>query len=191
MTVRRVLALVTVCFGAAPALAAQADSAPPRDSARVEDLRQRIEARFDSIIRYDLELTDDQAARLRATHERYGPRRRELMLRQRNLRIALADQMRPGDAADADSVRKLNDGLLENRRRLLEIESDEQRDMAGYLSPVQLARYREMRVRFMERVEDIRRRRAGGAGAPRGGTGTARPGGPQRPRQRPPAGRPR
>ena len=185
---RSLLVLTTVCLAGVPTLVAQADSTPRRDSVRVEDLRQRIEARFDSIVRDDLELSDDQAARLRATHERYGPRRRELMLRQRHLRIALADQMRPGEAADADSVRKLNDAMLENRRRLLEIETDEQRDMAGYLSPVQLARYREMRFRFMERVEDIRRRRAGpGMGAPRGGPGPARPGaGSQRPRQRPP-----
>jgi hypothetical protein len=100
------------------------------------------------------------------------------MQQQADRRRALEDQMQPGVAANSDSVRKLMDGIRGGRAELFKIEQDEDQDMAGYLTPVQRARYQHMRERFIQRVGEMRREGRGiGRGEGRGMGG--------RPRRRP------
>ena len=82
------------------------------DPVRNQALRQQIEDRFAERIKAEIGLTDQQLGRLRATSTTYGSRRRDLAAQERTLRGALADQMRPGVAANQDSVSKLTDGLV-------------------------------------------------------------------------------
>ena len=165
MTMRQTIGwLIAACL-MAPAAAAQ-EPAPVPDSARVEALRREVERRFGERVRMDLALSDQQMEQLRAHQGTFMPQRRELLLRQRHLRMALQQQMRPGVEADADSVRRLNDALRENRGRIFALEQDEEAKLSQFLTPVQLAQYRQLRERFVERVNELRRR--GGPG-PAGG----------------------
>ncbi|HXF95523.1 MAG TPA: hypothetical protein VNI61_05420 [Gemmatimonadales bacterium] len=154
------MACLAVAFPAS-LLGAQDRPGPP-DSARRAALRAQIERRFAEHVRRELGLTDDQAAKLRATQERYGERRRALLERQRELRQALGAQMRPGQAANPDSVRQLMDALQAGRAELFKLEQEEDREMATYLSPVQRARFQMMRERFLQRVQELRRGREWG-----------------------------
>src|SRR5713101_5784300 len=77
-------------------LAAQrADSTP----ATGDSLRHRIEERFAARVKEQLGLTDDQAAKLKATTQRFGTRRREFRSRYHQLREALRAQLQPGVVA--------------------------------------------------------------------------------------------
>ena len=143
-----------------PSLVAQQPRQRP-DADRREELRAEVERRFAARVKEELQLNEEQATKMRATHDRYAERRRAIMVRQRDLRRALNDQMRPGQAANADSVQKLMDSARAGRLEMLEIEQAEDREMAGYLTPVQRARFQMMRQRFMERVRDVRRGRGG------------------------------
>lgn len=173
------------------ALVQQPQPPPPADTGEAGRLRRQIEDRFAQHVQQQLRLSPDQATKLRATQERYGERRRTLMRQQLERRMALNDQMQPGVAANSDSVRKLMDGLQGGRAEMLKVEQDEDRDMAAYLTPVQRARYQELRRRFLERVGEMReqRRERRGEG---GGPGMRPPGG-RRPGQgaRPPRRAPR
>jgi hypothetical protein len=51
---------------------------------------------------------------------------------------------------------------------LAKIEQDEDREMAGYLSPVQRARYQQMRGRLMQRVMEMQLERRDGRGMGQG-----------------------
>jgi len=156
--------------------------APGTDSAEAGRLRRRIEERFAARVQQELGLTADQATKLRATQERFGERRRTLMRQQMGRRLALQGQMRPGEAADADSVKRLMDGLHAGRGEMLTLDQDEDRDMAGYLTPVQRARYQMMRQRFLERVNEMREQRRGRMGpGPRARPEGRRPGPGRRP----------
>ena len=150
------------------------------DTAEAERLRAQIEERFARHVQQELRLTADQATKLRASQERFGTQRRTLMRQQMERRRALHDQMQPGVAANADSVKKLMDGFQAGRGEMLKIDQDEDREMAGYLTPVQRARYQEMRARLHQRLNEMREQRRGRRG---GGPGM----GPQRGR-RPGAG---
>jgi hypothetical protein len=167
----------------ASGLAAQ-EPAPPQgpDTVEAERLRAKIEERFSQHVQQELRLTPDQAAKLRASQERFGTQRRTLMRQQLERRRALDGQMQPGVAANADSVKRLMDGMQAGRAQMLKIEQDEDREMAGYLTPVQRARYQQMREQLMRRVTEMRAQRRGGRMGPGIGPGQrARPDG-RRPR---------
>jgi hypothetical protein len=161
--------------------AAQVGPRPMPDSVQAGRLRAEIERRFAERVRTDLGLTDDQALKLKATQERFGVRRRELMRQQWLHRQALQRQMQPGVAAQPDSVRVHMDGLQAGRGEMFKLEQDEDREMAGYLTPVQRARFQFMRQRLMERANELRRGRE-----ERGRMGPGPQGGMQRPRGRRP-----
>jgi Spy/CpxP family protein refolding chaperone len=130
--------IVMMLVVAASTLAAQHKS--PADTGRAA-MMQRMEDR----VKKELGLTDDQAAKLHATHERFEPQRRRIMERQRALHEALRGQLRPGVAANADSVNKLLDARQQNRAALMQLGRDADRELAGYLTPVQRARLEMMR----------------------------------------------
>ena len=155
----------------APTLAAQQDSVAGPDSAERERLQQEIERRFGAVVQQRLGLTNDQADRLRGTEERFRPRRRAIVRQQVMLRLGLQDQMRPGQAANADSVRRLMDAMQANRSDLLRLDQEQDREMSGYLSPVQRAQYQMLRERLLQRLQDVRRERA----LQRDGRGDLRP----------------
>jgi hypothetical protein len=172
--------MLSVAVLLAPGLAAQ-DAPPARpDTAEAERLRAQIEERFAQHVQQELRLTPDQATKLRASQERFGTQRRALMRQQMERRMALHDQMQPGVAANGDSVKKLMDGFQAGRADMLKIDQDEDREMAGYLTPVQRARYQEMRARLHQRVNEMRQQRRGRMG-PQGGRPQRRPRGRGRP----------
>jgi Spy/CpxP family protein refolding chaperone len=170
---RKLIAILVVCV--APALAAQQDSTAPPDSAERERLQQQIEDRFGRLVQQQLQLSDDQAVKLRGTEERFRGRRREILRRQLALRLGLNAQMCPGCSANPDSVRRLMDGIETNRAELFRLQQDQDREIAGYLTPVQRARYQILRERFFRRLTEVRRERLEGREGRR----------PLRPRRRP------
>ena len=125
-------------------------------------MRAQIERRFTERVREELHLTDDQAARLRTTTQEYAKRRQDLRQRERTLRQALADQLRPGIAADDDSVARLTDELVGLRLHYVENLRDEFKDLSGFLAPVQRARFLVMRERLFRAMREARGRRSDG-----------------------------
>lgn len=178
----KALLVLSLAVMLAPGLSAQRDSVRQRDDsagggpgADTEQLRMMIEQRFSQRVQQELKLTNDQTAKLRATQERYGPRRRALMRQQGQRRLALEDQMQPGVAANQDSVRKLMDGLTAGRMEMMRIQQEEDRELGGILNPVQQWRYNQMRERLLQRVGEMRREGRGmGRGRGQGMSG-ARP----------------
>ena len=164
----------------APGLSAQRDSVRQRDDsagggpgANAEQLRMMIEQRFSQRVQQELNLTNDQTAKLKTTQERFGPRRRALMQQQMERRRALDQQMQPGIAANQDSVRKLMQGLDAGRLEMVRIQQDESKELGTFLNPVQQWRYNQMRERLMARVGEMRRQGRGmGRGRPMGMRGT-------------------
>ena len=163
------LMVLTLAVLLAPGLAAQQRDSMQRDTSEAEQLRARIEERFNQRVQEELRLSQDQATKLRASQERFGSRRRQLMQLQMQRRHALDDQMQPGVAANSDSVRKLLDGLQSGRAEMVKIDQDENQEMSGYLTPVQRARYQQMRGRLMQRAQELRSERRDRGFGPRRG----------------------
>ncbi|HEX2218021.1 MAG TPA: Spy/CpxP family protein refolding chaperone, partial [Gemmatimonadales bacterium] len=144
----RVLALCAVLLAtSAGPLFAQGDSGAPRGPR----VRERIEHRFAERLRRELDLTDEQATRLREVAHENGRRRRELRSREHTLRAALDEQLREEAKADQDSVLRLTRELLQLRVEYAESWRREMGEL-DFLSPVQRARLMVMRERLLHRV---------------------------------------
>ncbi len=124
-------------------------------AAKADSLRHQIEERFASKAQEKLGLTNDQTAKLRATSQQFGTRRRELRARSHGLREALASQLKPGVAANQDSVAKLTDAMIELRIAEAQVARDEIKEQSRYLNPVQRAQLYVMRERFAHRVKEV------------------------------------
>ena len=124
-------------------------------SVRRDSLRHRIEERFAARAQEELGLTNEQATKLRATSQQFGTRRAELRTRGKQLREALTAQLRPGIAANQDSVAKLTDAMIQLRTAEAQISRDEVKEQSKYLNPVQRARLYVMRERFAHRVKEV------------------------------------
>ncbi len=156
----RALVFVAVLGLSSTALAQDTVSEP----IQAERLRRMVEERIGAQIKEQLGLTDEQAARMRGVMASISARRRTMELQERQLRQALARQLRPGVAANADSVGRLVDALTEARIVYAQTFRDEMREVAGILNPVQRGQYLMIRDRLMQRVQEIRQQRQGAGG---------------------------
>jgi len=155
MRIARILALVSMA--ALPVVAAAQDTVA--DPGRAEQLRLRIEQRFGERLKEELGLTDEQGSRLRVALAALAARRRGMEQDERRMRQALASQLRPGIAANADSVAKLVDALTTHRIAYAQTFKDEMRELSTILNPVQRGQYLMLRDRLMQRAEELRQGR--------------------------------
>jgi hypothetical protein len=123
---------------------------------RTQQLRTQIEQRFGQRVQTELGLTDQQMDRLRAAERNTRDRHQALADREQDLRRAVGEQLKPGVAANADSLSRLLDAIAQNHVSRAQEEQQEMRDLAQFLTPVQRARLLMMRQQFMQRVQAIR-----------------------------------
>jgi len=131
-----------------------------------EALMRQVVERFVANAINQAALTPEQAARFGGDVERSFAARREREQRERSLWRALEGQMRPGVAADTDSVEALLNGLVALRAEDQAAFAAEMEAFATYLTPVQRAQVAMAFERLRRSIEDVIRRRMQG-GPPR------------------------
>jgi Spy/CpxP family protein refolding chaperone len=131
--------------------------APP-NGAEAQQLRTQIRQRWNEHVRSTLGLSDDQTAKLQATEQRFEGQRQPIRARQREINQALNAELASG-TPNQDRVKQLVNERQDNQLKLQQVNRDEAREMQGYLTPVQHARYQEERRRFQERVAEVVRHR--------------------------------
>lgn len=134
-------------------------TAQVRQQQRSQQLRQRIEQQFMQRVVTELRLTDDQAAELGPILDSWGERRRELEVEERELRRGIADQLRPGIAANADELSRSVDRLLANRVAYAESFQHEMAALTELLSPVQRAQFLMLRDGVLRRAQELMQQR--------------------------------
>lgn len=156
----RRLSLLAVMLVAAP-LAAQ-------QPALRQALEQRIIEQFYENYRRQAALTPDQFNRFRTIASRSFQQRRERQQRERGLWMSLEGQMRPGVAANPDSVNKLLEGIVASRLAQVDQLRAEDKEYATFLTPVQRAQLFLAVERFQQNIQEMIRRRMQQGGRPPG-----------------------
>jgi hypothetical protein len=128
-------------------------------------VRQMIEQRFVAQIKSELGLSEEDGARMQRILVASAERRRQMEQEERSAQQALRDQLRPGVAAQTDSVVKLLDRLTTLRVSFAQAARDEMRELGTVLSPVQQAQFLLMRDRMMARAQELRMQRPPGGGS--------------------------
>lgn len=150
-------------------LAAQGGRPNPRQGGpppRIAALRGQIEESFMRRATKELALTDDQAAKMSKIVQATGDRRRGLEEEMRRLQDALNSELRPGVAANADSVSRMIDRMGQNRVVYAESFRDELRELQPVLSPIQRGQYLLMRDRLLQRIRELQDNRPPPGGTP-------------------------
>lgn len=163
----------------------------PRQPPSRQALERRFEDRVVDMSRRRLDLTDENAERLRTILREGWSARRELREELEAERARFAAAVRDADTSDAEFTRLLN-RMQELRRREYELWVAEQRALAEIMTPRQRAMFVQMQMRVNDAVRDVRRRKpegggGGGGGRPEGGGGGPdghSPSGADRPRGR-------
>ena len=162
------VALLLAAFGEAATAQATGQGTRPRErvaegraAPRRQQLEQRLRTGVARAMRQRVGLDDAQMARLAQTHARFDVRRRELVREERATRVELRRQILAGDAADQQRLASALDGLLTLQRRRIDLQIEEQRDLASFMSPMQRAKYAALQEQIRRRVEGIRSARPG------------------------------
>ena len=138
------------------------------------DMERRIQARFDNLVREELELGDDQMEQLQEVVQSFRQRRVEFSQRERDQRRRMA-----GLGAGGRGRELTEQEASEVLEEMLELSGDEatlfreeQEAFLQILSPPQVVRLIVMRQQLGDRIRNLR----GGGGPGRGPQGGGRPG---------------
>jgi len=149
----RLLVLALACVIYSP-LAAQRSV----DSTQRPAVRQ-LQRRVLEVVQRTLGATDDQMRELVAVNRKYEPERRELNQRDRGARQSIRAEMLRDSLANQEQVARMMEVLVDVQRQRLDVFAREQHDLAGFLTPVQRAKYATLQDRLRKKVEQLRQKR--------------------------------
>lgn len=134
-------------------LSAQAVRTPQQGNRAA--LEQQFRERTARLTKQRLGLTDAQLDRLEKTNARFAPQLRQLGAEEREIRQQLRQEMMAGNSANQQRVSDLLDGAIRLQKQRIAIVEAEQKDLAGFLTPVQRARYIALQAQFRKRAEEL------------------------------------
>ncbi len=128
-------------------------------------LEQQFRERTAKLVQQRLGLNDAQLGKLEQSNTRYAPQLRQLAAQERDIRFQLRQEMMAGNSANQQHVSDLLDAALRLQRQRLGIVENEQKELAGFLTPVQRARYIALQSQFGKRAQEL----SGQGGRPKQG----------------------
>ncbi len=151
MKSRVVLALLFTT--AISANAQRAGSAPAGNRPALE---QQFRERAAQLAKERLGLTDAQLQKLQQSNARFAPQLGQLAAQEREIRQQLTQEMRAGNSANQQHVSELLDASLRLQKQRIAVVEAEQKELAGFLTPVQRARYIFLQQQFKKRADELR-----------------------------------
>ncbi len=148
---------------------------PGTPAARRQALEGRVRRALAGVVRKQLGLNDEQMLKLQRVDQKYDQQRRAMVRSERQTRQALRAAMQDSTPDQAKIARYMDD-LVAAQHRRADLLGNEQKELAGFLTPLQRAKYQALRERLTRTMQNLQR---GGAGDRRGAAGRgARPRGP-------------
>jgi periplasmic protein CpxP/Spy len=169
VTKRSLLVLAFALLTLASGLRAQGARAREAPLARqATPRRQQLEARLRQglwrITKNRVGLSDEQMTKLAQTSRPFDLQRRQLVVQEREERLALRQEILAGESANQQRIATSLDRVLDLQRRRVQLQIDEQRALAAFMTPLQRAKYAALQEQLRRRAENLRRQRAGAAG---------------------------
>lgn len=131
---------------------------------RRAQMEQQLRRGLWTIAKQRIGFTDDQMTKLEVTSRRFDDRRRALGTEERAQRLALRQELMADDKADQGRVAKTLDRLHDLQRQRVDLQIEEQREFAAFMTPVQRAKYAALQEQVRRRVDALRRQRPDSGG---------------------------
>ena len=147
---------------AAAATAAAAHGAPPAGPGadRRAELETRVRERMAHMVQTRLGLTDEQMRKLADVNRKYEERRALLNDQERDIRMAMRDQLL-ADQPNETRVSELLDRMLRAQRQRFELVEAEQKDLAAFMTPSQRVKYLALQDEARRLRQQMQQRRQG------------------------------
>ncbi|MDP9200393.1 MAG: hypothetical protein M3P26_00450 [Gemmatimonadota bacterium] len=146
------LTILTLLVSGVAAHAQSVTAAPKGNRAALE---QQFRERTAKLAQQRLGLTDAQLGKLEQTNARFAPQLRQLAAQDRDIRRQLRQEMMAGNSANQQHVGDLLDASIRLQKQRISIVESEQKELAGFLTPVQRARYIALQAQFRKRAEEL------------------------------------
>jgi hypothetical protein len=145
-------AVLALFVSVVPARAQRVTTAAPGNRPALE---QQFKERAAKLTQQRLGLTDAQLEKLEQSNARFAPQHQQLAAQDRDIRQQLRQEMTAGDAANQKRVSDLLDATLRLQKQRIALVESEQKDLAGFLTPVQRARYIFLQAQFRKRAQEL------------------------------------
>jgi hypothetical protein len=137
--------------------------------AKRQQLEQQVRQRMWRVAKQRIGFTDEQMLRLESASQRFDQRRRDLAQQEKAQRVQLRSQILADSAANQSAIAASLDKLHDLQRQRLELQSDEQKEYATFMTPLQRAKYLALQEQVRKRLQELVRARpdsAPGAAVP-------------------------
>ncbi len=127
----------------------------PRRAAVEQQIRQRLW----KVAKNRLALTDDQMTKLEQVSLRFDQRRRQLGQQEKVQRQALRGEILSDTAASQANVASALDQLQQIQRQRIDMQIEEQKEFAAFMTPIQRAKFMALQEEFRKRMQELLRAR--------------------------------
>jgi Spy/CpxP family protein refolding chaperone len=103
-----------------------------------------------------LNLNDDQARQLQASDRKFTQQRNQVLQSERQARLGLKAEMDSNGTRDQAKIDGYMQQLVAAQHRRADILEAEQKEMSGYLTPLQRAQYQALHEQLNKRVVQLR-----------------------------------
>lgn len=119
-------------------------------------LEQQVKARLGQMMKKQMGLTDAQMAKLQETNRKFDEKRRLLVDQERDVRMSLRDEMLSPDSSRSSQVSGLLDRVIRVQRQRVDLLEQEQKELSGFLTPLQRAKYYGAEEQMRRRMQNMR-----------------------------------
>lgn len=135
-------------------------------------LRGQVRRAFAQVVRRRLNLNDEQMGKWQQTDRKYEQQRNEVLRSEREARVGLRTAMQDSVGPNQEKISQYMDQLVQAQHRRADLLESEQKELAGFMTPMQRAQYYALREQFQKRLQEAQRdstgagRRGGAPPAP-------------------------
>ena len=165
----RVLPVALVLAAAAARAQTPADASQQggRPAAQRGQMVQQLQQGLWRIAKTRIGLTDAQMTRLADVNKRYDAQRRSINQEERAQRQLLRAAVVANDTTNQDRLAAALDRVVQLQRQRLDLVAQEQKELAGFMTPLQRAKFGALQEQLRRRVQALQQqrgnqRRAGG-----------------------------
>jgi periplasmic protein CpxP/Spy len=131
-------------------------------------LQRQVRQAFARVVRRQLNLDAGKMQQLQRVDQKYEQQRRQVLKSEREARLNLKTAMQDSTGhPDQDKIAQYMDQLVHGQRQRADLLEGEQKELAGFLSPLQRAQYFALKERVARKLMELQTDSAAGRGRQR------------------------
>jgi hypothetical protein len=128
-------------------------------AARRQMLEQQIRRGLWRVAKQRIGFSDEQMLQLERTSQRFDVRRRQLAQEEKTQRVTLRREILADSSANQTAIASSLDRLHDLQRQRLDMQTDEQKEFATFMTPLQRAKFLALQEQVRKRLQELVRAR--------------------------------